>query len=393
MDRNTLSVAGVCGLAALAGTVAYQLLVQNGRLMLRVEALEHRLDELDEDGSTQPSLRGLPAGTVVQDFDLPTLAGERVRLSAWRGQRVLLIFFSPDCGFCRQMVADLAMLSPAPTDGRPVPLIITTGSVPDNRQLLETAGVRCPILVQDDREVARLYLVDGTPMAYLIDERGSISAPLAVGAESVLALAEARVPLPASSSAPDQHRHLDDLVTRAPVKSRINRSGLTAGTPAPGFRLTRADGGELGLDEFRGQKVLLVFSDPACGPCNQLMPQLERAYRAGLRGEVLVVSRGSAEANRAKVAEYELSFPVALQRHWEISRAYAMFATPIGYLIDEHGVIAADVAEGAEAILALASRLADRDRLGKEALVRASRRLMRREYSRRKGRRENGQRV
>jgi hypothetical protein len=32
-----------------------------------------------------------------------------------------------------------------------------------------------------------------------------------------------------------------------------------------------------------------------------------------------------------------------------------MFATPIGYLIDEKGVIAADVAVGGDAILALAS--------------------------------------
>src|SRR5439155_16378994 len=108
---------------------------------------------------------------------------------------------------------------------------------------------------------------------------------------------------------------------------------------------------------------------PGCGPCNQLAPQLERAYRTGLGGHVLMISRGSAEANRAKVAEYGLSFPVVLQRHWEISRAYGMFATPIGYLIDEHGVVAADVAEGAEAILALARRFGGRDRLGKEVLV------------------------
>jgi peroxiredoxin len=369
VDRSALVVGGLCGVAALGGMAAYQLMVQNGRLLLRVEALERRLEELDEADSSEQSMRGLPAGTVVQDFDLPTLAGERMRLSAWRGQRVLLIFFSPDCGFCRQMVPDLARLSPEPTDGRPVPFIVTNGSVEDNRQLLETTGVRCPILVQEDREVARLYGVDGTPMAYLIDEQGSITAPLAAGAVAVRARAEARAPAPTGRPEPGKERRLRDLVTRAPVKSRINRSGLTAGTPAPGFRLTRVDGGELGLDEFHGRKVLLVFSDPGCGPCNQLAPQLERAYRAGLGGHVLMISRGSAEANRAKVAEYGLSFPVVLQRHWEISRAYGMFATPIGYLIDEHGVVAADVAEGAEAILALARRFGGRDRLGKEVLV------------------------
>jgi peroxiredoxin len=365
VDPIALVVGGLCGVVALEGVLAYQLLIQNGRLLLRVEALERRLDELDEADLSRESMQGLPAGTVVQDFDLPTLAGGRMRLSAWRGRRVLLIFFSPECGFCRQMVPDLARLSPEPTDGRPVPLIVTSGSLEDNRQLLETAGMRCPILVQEDREVASLYGADGTPMAYLIDEQGRIAGGLASGAEEVLALAEARAPANEGRLEPGDKGRLRDLVTRAPVESRINRSGLTAGTLAPPFRLPRLDGGELGLDELRGRKVLLVFSDPGCGPCNQLAPRLERLYRNRLKAQVLMVSRGSAEANRAKVVEYGLSFPVVLQRHWEISRAYGMFATPIGYVIDEHGVIAANVAEGAEAILALAGR----DRLGKEVLA------------------------
>jgi hypothetical protein len=44
-----------------------------------------------------------------------------------------------------------------------------------------------------------------------------------------------------------------------------------------------------------------------------------------------------------------------LQRHWDTSRAYGMFATPIAYLIDEAGVIAADVAQGPAAIISLAA--------------------------------------
>jgi hypothetical protein len=42
-----------------------------------------------------------------------------------------------------------------------------------------------------------------------------------------------------------------------------------------------------------------------------------------------------------------------LQQHWEISRRYAMFATPIAYLIDEAGIIAQEVAVGKDAILNL----------------------------------------
>jgi AhpC/TSA family len=69
----------------------------------------------------------------------------------------------------------------------------------------------------------------------------------------------------------------------------------------------------------------------------------------------VMVSRGEVGANRAKVAEHGLTFPVVLQKQWELSRAYGMFATPIAYLIDEDGVIAADVTVGLEPILSLLS--------------------------------------
>jgi peroxiredoxin len=114
-------------------------------------------------------------------------------------------------------------------------------------------------------------------------------------------------------------------------------------------------GGELALDEFRGRRVLLVFSDPQCAPCSELTPKLELVHRREPGLQVLLVSRGDPAANRASVANHGLTFPVVLQRRWEVSREYGMFATPIGYLIDEAGVIAADVAVGADAILALAA--------------------------------------
>ena len=69
--------------------------------------------------------------------------------------------------------------------------------------------------------------------------------------------------------------------------------------------------------------------------------------------QVLMVSRGDEEANRAKAAQHGLTFPVVLQRQWEVSRDYAMFATPVAYLIDAEGTIARDVAVGVEPIMAL----------------------------------------
>jgi hypothetical protein len=66
-----------------------------------------------------------------------------------------------------------------------------------------------------------------------------------------------------------------------------------------------------------------------------------------------MISKGEPKENRAKVKEHGLTFPVVLQQQWEISRRYAMFATPIAYLIADTGLIANDVAVGVEPILSL----------------------------------------
>jgi len=112
----------------------------------------------------------------------------------------------------------------------------------------------------------------------------------------------------------------------------------------------------LSLAGFRGQRVLLVFSDPNCGPCDQLAPRLEELHQEHCDLQVLVISRRDAEATGAKARALGLSFPIVMQQQWEISKKYGMFATPIGYLIDEEGIVAADVAVGVEPILALANR-------------------------------------
>jgi peroxiredoxin len=109
--------------------------------------------------------------------------------------------------------------------------------------------------------------------------------------------------------------------------------------------------------ELQGQRVLLVFSDPHCGPCNYLAPELEKFHRGHADISLVMISRGEPKENRAKVKEHKLAFPVVLQQRWEISRLYAMFATPIAYLIDEAGVITHDVAVGVGPILGLMADL------------------------------------
>ena len=348
--------------------IGWQLLRQNGRILLRLDALEQRFDESEFGGPATPE--GLPVGSVAPEFDLPDLAGERRTLAQFRAQPLLLVFFDLDCGFCRDMAPKLAALTrPADTlshpsgegqgEGCPLPLIISTGDAEQNRQFFREHKIAVPVLLQKDSEVATAYQANGTPTGYLINAEGKIASEFAVGAEALLALAKqngeskkqkAEINGQTGSGANAEEGRSNRFSDRSLPRSKIARNGLKAGTPAPPFRLPRLDGGELALEDLRGSRVLLVFSDPHCGPCDALAPQLERWHREHPEVRMVMISRGEPRENRAKVEEHGFTFPVVLQQHWEVSRRYAMFATPIAYLIDGAGTITHDVAVGEDEI-------------------------------------------
>ena len=289
--------------------LGYQLVRQNGRVLLRLEAIDKRLSPRG-DGKPKKE-RGLRIGTVAPEFELLDLAGERHKLSDFRGRDLLLIFFNPKCGFCSKMADDLAALPLRGDNGRAVPLVVTTGDLEDNLQLVGRYGIRCPVLLQKEMEVASQFHAGGTPMGYRIDQEGRIASELTIGADELLKLAERapdKVPVnrngsDASTNGLAKHGEKD---YRSLAASRLNRKGLKAGAPAPDFWLPRLDGGELALADLRGGRVLLVFSDPHCGPCEELAPRLQAIHLERSDLTVLVVSRGDVEANRDKAVALEL---------------------------------------------------------------------------------------
>jgi len=358
------SLLGFILLASLS-LLGWQLLRQNGRILLRLDELEKRLNELEFGGADEPA--GLPLDSLAPDFDLPDLAGERKTLAQYRGQTVLLIFFNPSCGFCRELLPKLVALNDPAPNGEPhsqqpswpQSLIISTGDLEANRQLFNQHKVTWPVLMQKEMEVATAYKANGTPTGYLINSEGKIASELAVGAETLLALARGQG-VNGKEQEPVGDGRVSRFSNRSLAHSKIKRDGLKAGAPAPDFRLPRLDGGELSLSELRGRRLVLVFSSPHCGPCNTLAPQLQKFHRKHQDLKLVMVSRGEPKENRAKVKEFNLTFPVVLQQQWEISRLYAMFATPMAYLIDEAGVIAHDVAAGVEPIVKLLSEIANK---------------------------------
>src|SRR6058998_3237233 len=106
MNPPMILALALAWLAILAGCwLGWQLLRQNGRILLRLDELEKRLNELEFGGADEPE--GLPLGSEAPAFELPDLAGGRKSLAQFRGQPVLLVFFNSECGFCREMIPKL----------------------------------------------------------------------------------------------------------------------------------------------------------------------------------------------------------------------------------------------------------------------------------------------
>lgn len=131
--------------------------------------------------------------------------------------------------------------------------------------------------------------------------------------------------------------------------------GLPLGQPAPSFALPQLDGGQLSLDVLRstGKPMVLIFSDPQCGPCTALLPQLsgwQRQYEHDLT--LVLVSRGTVDDNRAKIGTLRMN-TVVLQVDREVAHAYLAQVTPSAVRIDRDGTIGSALALGELDIAAL----------------------------------------
>ena len=346
-DNVVWFLMALLGCASVAAWVlVFVLLRQHGGLLLRLDSLEERIVAsglVESEVSGVPD--GVPVGAELPSFRLPDLRGGGTRtLEDYRGKRVMLVHWSPGCGFCDAIAPDLAKAAPELRTRNTELVLVTSGDPEANREIGREYGFDCPMLLEDESHQVDGFAGVGTPAAYLLDEEGRVEHGLALGADTVPAVLQ---------EALGARRRLS--TERPLTESRLERDGLKPGTPAPPFTLPGVNGETVSLADYRGRRVLLVFSDPKCGPCQELAPELvglqEDARRAALA--IVMVSRGSREENRDKCEEHGIDFPVALQRGWRLSKEFGIFATPVAFLVDEEGAISREVAKGSSEILAL----------------------------------------
>ena len=343
----------VLGIAvALEGWAIRQLLRRHGRVLLRLDALEARPPSSSPDSPRAVAveiLPGLPVGARAPEFSLVGLHGETMTLAAFRapGKPVLLVFSDAACGPCTALMPELARWQSEHVDRLRI-VVVAAGSADTNRAKAVEHGL-VDVLLQEGHGVGDDYRYEGTPGAVLVDVLGRVASPIASGAPAIRELVRRVVAGESVVRPPDahQHHHHDHRATPA-------NQGLAIGTVAPPLSLPTVGGGEVALSEFAGRPVVVVFWNPRCGFCQQLLPELlewERD-RPSTAPELLVVSTGDEAANAAQ----EFTSTVALDTAGTAMTAFRTTGTPTAVLIGSDARVASPLAVGGPAVRSLLQR-------------------------------------
>jgi len=193
----------VLGLLAAGGWFLVHLLRQNGRLLVRLEALEHSLVSGRDgapalNGAQQgPEAAGLPVGAAAPTFKLQGLYGETLTFEALRarGKPVLLVFTDPNCGPCNALLPGIGRWQQEHAEELSVSLI-SRGTPEENHTKSSEHGLT-GVLLQEDWEVSEAYQVEGTPGAVLVQPDGTIGSPVVAGSEAIQSLVKQTVGAPA----------------------------------------------------------------------------------------------------------------------------------------------------------------------------------------------------
>jgi len=297
----------------------FHLLSQNGRLLLRLEAVETKL------GITTPAAPpvGLPVNSPAPRFSLRGLDSRSVTLDMLRkvSDDIVLIFTEPGCGSCEGLLSEVAHWQREHASRLTI-AIVSRGDLEVNRAKAAQHNLR-NVLLQDDRETYNAYHGAGTPSAVLV-RGGRIATTVAAGADAIRTL-------------------LEEAVLPRP---------LLKGDPAPALEFPDLNGHAVNLGSLRDRRTLLLFWNPSCGFCQEMLDDLKAWERNPPRDapQLLIVSTGLPEDNRAQ----GFRATVLLDENLQAVQLFGAEGTPAAVILDQDGRVASKVGVGAEEVLALA---------------------------------------
>lgn len=130
-------------------------------------------------------------GKESPNFTLKNLDGKEVSLSDYRGKIVLINFWATWCPWCDKEMPDLQKLDEENDD-----LVVLAVDVMEKeetvKEYIEKGEYNFEVVLDEDGEIAKTYLVSGLPASYFVDEEGILlgGVPGAMTYEQMISILE-----------------------------------------------------------------------------------------------------------------------------------------------------------------------------------------------------------
>lgn len=125
-------------------------------------------------------------------------------------------------------------------------------------------------------------------------------------------------------------------------KEPAPKTGLGYGDLAPNFELETLEGEKRKLSDFRGEPVMINFWATWCPPCKAEMPDMERFYKnhkVTIFSVNLTQQENSQKTVETFVDDYDLTFPIMLDKQIDVADTYLVQTIPTTYILDSEGKI------------------------------------------------------
>ncbi|TAA73200.1 peroxiredoxin family protein [Planococcus salinarum] len=138
-------------------------------------------DRLNEGSDVEflPTDEGLAKGEKAPDFDLTTLDGEAVKLSDYKGKKVILNFWATWCPPCRAEMPDMQKYYEEQAAGSNVEILAVNLTTADKgmdeiNAFVDEFSLTFPIPMDTEGKVGELYQAASIPTSYMIDTEGRV---------------------------------------------------------------------------------------------------------------------------------------------------------------------------------------------------------------------------
>lgn len=171
MKKNIIVIVILLGLVSWG---IYDTMKKNDAVKASLASSEQAIEGLDMSSLTI----GINKGNIAPEFDLKTLDEESVKLSDFRGKKLIVNMWATWCPPCRAEMPDMQKFYDKYKDEDVAILAVnmTTSekSVDDISKFLNEFEITFSVVLDEQNKVAMTYQTFALPASYIIDSKGII---------------------------------------------------------------------------------------------------------------------------------------------------------------------------------------------------------------------------